>query len=139
MRDNEAIYGGELSAHHYFKDFAYCDSGMVPWLLITEFVSKNKLTLSEIIIKRSKKYPSSGEKNFVVSDVSKAYKKVQEQFSNCKNKDFIDGFSCSFEDWRFNLRKSNTEPVLRLNVEAKENKERVFEKIKLISKILLSA
>ncbi|OUU51945.1 MAG: phosphomannomutase [Pelagibacteraceae bacterium TMED65] len=138
MRDNEAIYGGELSAHHYFQDFAYCDSGMVPWLLIAEYVSQNELSLSEIIIKRSKKYPSSGEKNFVLRDVSKAYDKVLEQFKDCKKKDLIDGLSCSFKDWRFNLRKSNTEPVLRLNVEAKENKERVFEKIKLISEVLLS-
>ena len=137
MRDNEAVYGGELSAHHYFRDFAYCDSGMVPWLLIAGFVSNSDLSLNDIIVKRSKKYPSSGEKNYVVSNAKKAFDKVLEHFKDCK-KDLIDGLSCSFEDWRFNLRHSNTESVLRLNVEAKENKRRVFEKTKLISEILLS-
>ncbi len=120
MRKHDAIYGGELSAHHYFRDFCYCDSGIIPFLLILEYLGKKKESLSKILEKRRYLYPSSGEINLKVSNVRKSLEKVTEKYKNSALQiDNLDGLSMSFPKWRFNLRPSNTEPFLRLNIEAK--------------------
>ena len=118
MRQVGAIYGGEISAHHYFRDFAYCDSGMIPWLLVWEYLSKEDVFLRDITSQRELCFPSSGEINFKVADPSRCIEKLKNLFSEkACILDETDGISISFEKWRFNLRKSNTEPVVRLNVE----------------------
>ena len=116
----DAIYGGEMSAHHYFRDFAYCDSGVIPWLLVWEHLSVSNLSLSELISKRRNHFPSSGELNFTVPNAAKCIERVHNHFSSkAASIDELDGLSISFDTWRFNLRKSNTEPLIRLNVETK--------------------
>ena len=116
MREQDAIYGGEMSAHHYFRDFAYCDSGVIPWLLIWEHLSVSNLSLSELISGRSKRFPSSGELNFTVPNAATCIERVQNYFvSEAMLIDELDGLSMSFDTWRFNLRKSNTEPLVRLS------------------------
>lgn len=120
MRQEDAIYGGEMSAHHYFRDFAYCDSGMIPWLLVAEMICKTGKTLSELVSERMAAFPASGEINRTIQDPAALLKKVQAQYeSSASAMDFTDGLSMSFENWRFNLRMSNTEPVVRLNVESR--------------------
>ncbi len=122
MRLEDAVYGGEMSAHHYFKDFAYCDSGMIPWLLVAELVSKLGKPLSSLVAERQAAYPVSGEINSRIADPKSVLEKVEAHYSDvAKSIDYTDGLSMSFDDWRFNLRMSNTEPVVRLNVEAKGN------------------
>ncbi|GGD34249.1 phosphomannomutase [Pseudoxanthomonas indica] len=120
MRAEDAIYGGEMSAHHYFRDFAYCDSGMIPWLLIAELVSRSGLPLGELVRERIAAFPCSGEINFRVEDAKAAQARVMDHFGS-RNPvlDDTDGLSADFGDWRFNLRSSNTEPLLRLNVETR--------------------
>ena len=137
MRAEEAIYGGEMSAHHYFRDFAYCDSGMIPWLLMAEFISKSGRSLGDLVEDRFKSFPSSGEINFRVGDAATAIKKVVDTYLHLSQSlDDTDGFSLSFDDWRFNLRKSNTEPLVRLNIESKGNAEGLSAKVATIAKIL---
>ncbi len=137
MRAEEAIYGGEMSAHHYFRDFAYCDSGMIPWLLMAEFISKSGRSLGDLVEDRFKSFPSSGEINFRVGDAATAIKKVVDTYLHLSQSlDDTDGFSLSFDDWRFNLRKSNTEPLVRLNIESKGNAEGLAAKVATIAKIL---
>ena len=120
MRAEDAIYGGEMSAHHYFREFAYCDSGMIPWLLIAERISRTGLGLTEMLAERVAAYPCSGEINFVVDDAKAVVAKVLEHFSALQPTiERIDGVSADFGAWRFNLRSSNTEPLLRLNVESR--------------------
>lgn len=120
MRDTGAVYGGEMSAHHYFRDFVACDSGMVPWLLVIELMSRRDATLSSLVADRQAAFPSSGEINFRVDDVAAAIARVEAEFSSAATgRDETDGLSLAFEDWRFNLRSSNTEPLLRLNVETR--------------------
>ena len=120
MRKEAAIYGGEISAHHYFRDFYYCDSGMIPWLLIWEFLSRERINLAELIVERKNRFPSSGEINFSVIDTEKCIQNVKNVLiAEAINIDELDGLSMSFDDWRFNLRKSNTEPLVRLNIETK--------------------
>ncbi|MGF1689544.1 phosphomannomutase CpsG [Photobacterium japonica] len=122
MRMEDAVYGGEMSAHHYFRDFAYCDSGMIPWLLVTELMSRSGLRLSEMVKSRIEAYPSSGEINSKLSNPRKAIDSVFYQYKDqALIIDYTDGISLDFENWRFNLRTSNTEPVVRLNVESKGN------------------
>ncbi|MGQ8363924.1 phosphomannomutase CpsG [Glaciecola sp. 1036] len=122
MRKEDAIYGGEMSAHHYFRDFAYCDSGMIPWLLVAELISSTGKPLSSLVQERIEKYPSSGEINFTVQDAGNTIKKIRDIYAADAVKiDTTDGVGFEFENWRFNLRKSNTEPVIRLNVEAKQD------------------
>ncbi|RYH08939.1 phosphomannomutase [Tropicimonas sp. IMCC6043] len=120
MRRVDAVYGGEMSAHHYFRDFMYCDSGMIPWLLIAEHLSKTGTPLSELIGEMRAAYPSSGEINFRVSDADAAIAAIEAALvdDTCEI-DRMDGLSLAFADWRLNLRRSSTEPVLRLNVEAR--------------------
>ena len=130
MRSAGAIYGGEVSAHHYFRDFAYCDSGMIPWLVVWELLSKSNLSMADLISDRKRKFPSSGELNFSVSNPTKCIKMVKNFFLKEATKvDEFDGLSISFENWRFNLRLSNTEPLVRLNVETKGDQLLLKEKI----------
>jgi phosphomannomutase len=120
MRAHEAVYGGEMSAHHYFRDFAYCDSGMIPWLLIAELVSRSERSLGNWVKDRFSAFPSSGEMNFEVSDASTAIEKVLSDYrADALSIDETDGVSLAFDSWRFNLRRSNTEPLVRLNVEGR--------------------
>jgi len=137
MRDNEAVYGGEVSAHHYFRDFAYCDSGMIPWLLVAELVSKTGRSLSELVQERIQEFPSSGEINFRVENASKALKRVLEVYrEDALSLDETDGVSIAFDTWRFNLRVSNTEPLVRLNIEGRGEAVAIDAKVKEVSKLL---
>jgi len=123
MRKEDAIYGGEMSAHHYFRDFAYCDSGMIPWLLVSELLSLKSIPLSEMVKERIAKFPSSGEINRTVESTTATIKKIEQKYSALPNAviDRTDGLGIEFPQWRFNLRKSNTEPLIRLNVESKRD------------------
>ena len=120
MRENDAIYGGEMSAHHYFRDFYYCDSGMVPWLLVAELISVTGKKLSTMLDICRTNYPVSGEINRTVSDTERTITKIHSQYKDdALLIDTMDGVSMEFSDWRFNVRASNTEPLLRLNVESR--------------------
>ncbi|WP_352336336.1 phosphomannomutase CpsG [Psychrobacter sp. 16-MNA-CIBAN-0192] len=124
MRESGAIYGGEMSAHHYFRDFCYCDSGMIPWLLTIELLSITGKTLSELVTGYIQAYPSSGELNFQLTthDAPTIISAIEEKFSAEKPiKSTLDGLSLDFGEWRFNLRASNTEPLIRLNIETRGN------------------
>src|SRR5690625_347854 len=122
MRNEDAIYGGEMSAHHYFRDFAYCDSGMIPWLLVADGICM---------------LPAGGESNRTVSDTAKAIERVLERYrADAKTVDKTDGISWEFDDWRFNLRMSNTEPVVRLNAESRGDVELVQRKTKEVLALL---
>lgn len=122
MRKEDAIYGGEMSAHHYFRDFAYCDSGMIPWLLVAELLSVKSMKLSETVSERIAAYPSSGEINSKLENPKEAIARVLEAYkADALVFDETDGISLEFSDWRFNLRSSNTEPVVRLNVESRND------------------
>lgn len=120
MRAEDAVYGGEMSAHHYFRDFAYCDSGMIPWLLITELMSRTGETLAQLVDQRMAAYPCSGEINYRVADVQGVVERVMKHYSHEQHQiDYTDGISMEFAQWRFNMRSSNTEPLLRLNIETR--------------------
>jgi len=120
MRAEDAVYGGEMSAHHYFREFAYADSGMIPWLLIAALVSESGRSLADWVEDRMAAYPCSGEINFKVTDAQASVARVMEHFaSHAPVLDHTDGISADFGEWRFNLRSSNTEPLLRLNVETR--------------------
>ena len=137
MRKENAIYGGEMSAHHYFRDFAYCDSGMIPWLLVAELISTQGKTLSQLVGERMAAYPCSGEINYTVNDAKAVIKAVQEHYAEQNPKlDTTDGISLEFADWRMNLRSSNTEPLLRLNIEAKNSPELVADQVKTVESII---
>ena len=139
MRKENAIYGGEMSAHHYFRDFAYCDSGMIPWLLVAELISTSGKSLSRLVGEMEAAYPCSGEINYSVSDPIEATAKVEKHFSGDNpGTDTTDGLSLEFPEWRMNLRASNTEPLLRLNVESRRNGELVKMKVAEIEHILRS-
>lgn len=120
MRMEDAVYGGEMSAHHYFRDFAYCDTGMVPWLLIAERISSTGVSLAQMVEQRIAAYPCSGEINFKVSDAAAVVRKLHDRYAGeALVEDRTDGLSLEFATWRFNVRSSNTEPLLRLNVETR--------------------
>ena len=137
MRKEDAIYGGEMSAHHYFRDFAYCDSGMIPWLLIAELLNCRNQTLAELVSQRVASYPCSGEINYKVNDAQRVMERVERIFvSQAKNIDKTDGVSVELDGWRFNIRFSNTEPLLRINVESEGNVALVNEKIAQIESII---
>ncbi|MDX1456357.1 MAG: phosphomannomutase [Marinobacter sp.] len=120
MRDEDAVYGGEMSAHHYFRDFAYCDSGMIPWLLVAERLCQSGQTLSSLIDARIDAYPASGEINRTIANPPEVIAAIEQAYgAEAKSVSHVDGLSVEFEGWRFNLRMSNTEPVVRLNVEAR--------------------
>ncbi len=137
MRTNKAIYGGEMSAHHYFRDFAFCDSGMVPWLLIAELISKSRRSLADWLRNRLVAFPSSGETNFHVKDANGSISRVLAAYrTEAISLDESDGLSLTFKDWRFNLRSSNTEPLVRLNVESYGNVQKLLSKATDIANIL---
>lgn len=129
MRAEDAVYGGEMSAHHYFRDFFYCDSGMIPWLLVCELLCHKEQPLSSMLADRIAKFPSPGEINSHVADAKAAIQKVLAYYEqDARLIDKTDGISLEFDDWRFNLRMSNTEPVVRLNVESRGSKQLVEQK-----------
>ncbi len=137
MRFNQAIYGGEISAHHYFRDFAYCDSGMIPLVLVADLISRSGRSLGDWIKDRLEAFPSSGEVNFKVENASKAIDNVVSAYrAGAVSIDDTDGVSLSFKNWRFNLRCSNTEPLVRLNIETKGGTDKLETKVASIAAIL---
>ena len=122
MREHNAVYGGEMSAHHYFRDFAYCDSGMIPWLLAVVVLSETKQSLSSLVEEMIAKFPCSGEINFKVADTQATIQKIFDHYADQKPViDYTDGVSLDFAVWRLNIRASNTEPLLRLNIESRRD------------------
>ncbi|MEW9345964.1 phosphomannomutase CpsG [Klebsiella quasipneumoniae] len=139
MRSEDAIYGGEMSAHHYFRDFFYCDSGMIPWLLVAELLCRKNKSLSQLVGNRMIAYPASGEINSELNNPKEAIDRILSRYRHeALNIDYTDGISLEFDDWRFNLRTSNTEPVVRLNVESKGDFELMHKKTDEILAILRS-
>ncbi|MGW8313868.1 MAG: phosphomannomutase, partial [Desulfuromonadales bacterium] len=129
MRAEDAIYGGEMSAHHYFRDFAYCDSGMIPWLLVVEMMCRERKLLSELVGERMTKFPASGEINRTLQDPAGAIAAIEKRYlPDAVEVDHTDGLSIAYADWRFNLRMSNTEPVVRLNVESRGDQRLMTQK-----------
>ena len=124
MREHDAIYGGEMSAHHYFRDFSYADSGMIPWLLVAEIMSQTGKSLAALVEERMALFPASGEINRTVDDDAEVLARIEKLFvKDALAVDHVDGVSVEFADWRFNLRASNTEPLVRLNVETRNAPE----------------
>jgi phosphomannomutase len=137
MRLEDAIYGGEMSAHHYFRDFSYCDSGMVPWLLVVGLMSAKNKTLAELVDERMLLFPASGEINRRIDDPLVTLKEVEDRYaSDSIHIDRTDGLSVEFENWRFNVRMSNTEPVVRLNVESRGDLKLMQEKTEAILQLM---
>jgi phosphomannomutase len=138
MRVENALYGGEMSGHHYFRDFAYCDSGMIPWLLVLEIMCRTGQPLSALVAERMRRYPVSGEINRKLPDPDGALGRVEARYGGqALRLDRTDGLSLEFPEWRFNLRKSNTEPVLRLNVETRRDPALLREKTREILALLV--
>ncbi len=127
MREVNAIYGGEMSAHHYFRDNYYSDSGLIPFLLVMELMSLEDKPLSELVGEMIRKFPCSGEINSRIENPKEKLFQLKEKYSDGKL-DEIDGVSVAYDNWRFNVRMSNTEPLLRLNVEAKGDENLMKEK-----------
>ncbi|MGA2024686.1 MAG: phosphomannomutase [Steroidobacteraceae bacterium] len=141
MREVDAVYGGEMSAHHYFRDFSYCDSGMIPWLLVLAVMSESGKSLSELVGERQKLYPASGEinreLNAQLGDTKAVLARMQRHYqARAKSIDFTDGLSMEFDRWRFNLRGSNTEPLVRLNVESRGDASLMQEKTAELLRLL---
>jgi phosphomannomutase/phosphomannomutase/phosphoglucomutase len=141
MREVDAVYGGEMSAHHYFRDFAYCDSGMIPWLLVLAIMSESGKSLSELVGERQQLYPASGEINRELSpqmgSTQSVLARTQQHYqARAKSTDFTDGLSMEFDRWRFNLRGSNTEPLVRLNVESRGDPALMQEKTAELLRLL---
>jgi phosphomannomutase len=129
MREADAIYGGEMSAHHYFRDFSYCDSGTIPWLVMTQILSRTGKPLSSLVNERIRQFPSSGEINRKIGDVAGAIAAIRARYTAGSVKvEEVDGLSVEHPRWRFNLRTSNTEPLIRLNVESRGNEAMMKEK-----------
>ena len=139
LRATGAVYGGEMSAHHYFRDFACCDSGMIPWLLIAELVTRRRRPLADLVADLRAAHPSSGEINFSRADPAAAVDRVRAAYeSDASDIDASDGLSLSFADWRFNLRASNTEPVLRLNVETRGDADLLTRQVAALRALISS-
>ncbi len=137
LRHEDAIYGGEMSAHHYFRDFYYCDSGMLPWLRVAELMGRRGQSLGEMVAERMARYPCSGELNFEVADVEAATDRVLAALEGQGGEeDRTDGVSLEFPDWRFNLRSSNTEPLLRLNVETRADPALLERRVEELSRLI---
>lgn len=137
LREHGAVYGGEMSAHHYFRDFMCCDSGMIPWLLIIELMSRSGQGLSALVAERRRAFPSSGEINFHVDDAAAARARVERAFGPAaEGRDDTDGLSLSFATWRFNLRLSNTEPILRLNVETRGDPALLADRVAAMTSLI---
>ncbi|HFK3654950.1 TPA: O9 family phosphomannomutase RfbK, partial [Escherichia coli] len=129
MRQEDAIYGGEMSAHHYFRDFAYCDSGMIPWLLVAELLCLKNSSLKSLVADRQAAFPASGEINRKLRNAAEAIARIRAQYEPAAaHIDTTDGISIEYPEWRFNLRTSNTEPVVRLNVESRADVALMNEK-----------
>ncbi len=129
MREVDAVYGGEMSAHHYFRKFSYADSGMIPWLSIAELMSQSKKSLAAFVGERMRRFPASGEINRKVKDAAAVIATVEAKYTPAAIAvERVDGLSVEYKDWRFNLRSSNTEPLLRLNVESRGNEALMREK-----------
>lgn len=138
MREVDAVYGGEMSAHHYFRNFMYCDSGMIPWLLVLDYMSRTGQPLSALVAGMRAMHPSSGEIAFRLSDPVSAVAAVEAQFARGAEIDRKDGLSVAFDDWRFSLRSSNTEPVMRLNVETRGDADALRRHTDSLCQILTS-
>ncbi|UJR63074.1 phosphomannomutase CpsG [Dickeya zeae] len=137
MRAENAIYGGEMSAHHYFRDFAYCDSGMIPWLLVIELLSSKDTTLSKLVSAAKSAYPCSGEINYKVANSESILARIENEFKKeALSIDFTDGLSMEMCDWRLNVRVSNTEPLLRLNVESRGKSELLWNKVAEVERLI---
>lgn len=139
MRETGAIYGGEMSAHHYFKEFFYCDSGMVPWLLLIELLSVTGKSLAELVDDYITAHPSSGELNFKLgqTDAAAISQGLEDKYgAHSPSKNTLDGLSLDFGNWRFNLRSSNTEPLIRLNIETRGDAGLLDEKVREIMDFL---
>ncbi len=129
MRSNNSVYGGEMSGHHYFRDFYYSDSGMIPWLLLLQNISNSGQSLSQLVADRMQRYPVSGEINTKVDEPKVLLERIKEHYvAQEPIIDDLDGYSFEFSDWRFNLRMSNTEPLVRLNVESRADEKLMIEK-----------
>ena len=140
MRRANALYGGEMSAHHYFRDFMFCDSGMIPWVLMLDLISKRRTSLSDLVADMRVRHPSSGEINFRVDGVKAVTERLKTRYgARADHVDFLDGLSIEFDDWRFNLRASNTEPLLRLNVETRGNPALLKKRVKEIASAISEA
>ncbi|MEA3176053.1 MAG: phosphomannomutase / phosphoglucomutase, partial [Gammaproteobacteria bacterium] len=139
MREVDGVYGGEMSAHHYFRRFAYCDSGMIPWLLIAQILSETPQKLSALVDQRIALFPVSGELNYRVPDSKAAIAAVEQRYAKeAEVVDRTDGVSFEFPTWRFNLRTSNTEPLIRLNVEARGSVALMHSKTEEVLSLLKS-
>jgi phosphomannomutase len=137
MRETGAVYGGEMSAHHYFRDFMCCDSGMIPWLLVAELMGRTGRSLAELLAEMRAAFPSSGEINFRVADAKVTVARVEAALAGkAVARDDTDGMSLDFGDWRLNLRSSNTEPLLRLNVEARGDAALVEAGVALVRRLI---
>lgn len=137
MRKENAVYGGEMSAHHYFRDFFYCDSGMIPWLLVAEQLSQTQKTLSEFISAKKAAFPCSGEINFTVVNAKACLKEILRIYQqDAIQIDYTDGISIEYPNWRCNIRSSNTEPLLRLNVESRQDIALMQKKTQQLSEII---
>lgn len=129
MRSENAVYGGEMSAHHYFRDFYYCDSGMIPWLLVADLISRTGKSLRELVAEATAAYPVSGEINNTIAEPAKVLAAIEAAYGpHAKQVEHVDGLSVEYDQWRFNLRMSNTEPVVRLNVESRADSELMARK-----------
>ena len=137
MRDCGAVYGGEMSAHHYFRDFMSCDSGMIPWLVVAELLGRSGQSLADLLAARRAAFPSSGEINFRVADVRATVARIEAVYAPLAlGRDTLDGLSLEFAEWRFNLRASNTEPLLRLNVESRGRVDLVEQGVAALSALI---
>lgn len=137
MREEDALYGGEMSAHHYFRDFMYCDSGMIPWLLVAELVCRSGRSLGQLVAEMQAGYPSSGEINFRLEDPNAALTRLEDTYlAQALDVDRLDGLSLSFADWRVNLRKSNTEPVLRMNIETRGDRDLLQQQVEALTALI---
>lgn len=137
MREVDAIYGGEMSAHHYFRDFAYSDSGMIPWLLVAGLMSDRAKSLQALVGEREAAFPCSGEINRTIDDAKTLINTIESLYGpGSKRVEYIDGLSIELDDWRFNLRMSNTEPVVRLNVESRGDRDLMLQKTDELLKLI---
>ena len=139
MRAENALYGGEISAHHYFRDFAYCDNGTIPWLLVAQLLSQQPLPLSALVKELQQQFPCSDEINFKVKDANAVMQHIRQHYeAELQSINLLDGLDLIFKDWRLSLRSSNTEPLLRLNIETKANRVLLQHKISEVSMLIAS-
>lgn len=139
MRAENALYGGEISAHHYFRDFAYCDNGTIPWLLVAQLLSQQSLPLSALVKELQQQFPCSDEINFKVKDANAVMQHIRQHYeAELQSINLLDGLDLIFNDWRLSLRSSNTEPLLRLNIETKADRALLQHKISEVSMLIAS-